>query len=65
MYEIDNDAAIERYHDGWDAHCKGLPCPAEADAAEGWRNRERDQKVVVVMPQRPEGYYHMPLDGEV
>jgi hypothetical protein len=58
---IDEDAAIDRFHAGYDAHWAGQPCPTEKDAAEGWKTRDREGRVQVVMPARPEGYYHMPL----
>lgn len=57
----DNDAAIDAYHDGYDAHRAGKPRPAEQHAAEGWDQRARDVQVRVVMPARPEGYFHAPI----
>lgn len=56
--DIAQDAKIDRYHDGYFAHRKGLPRPACPDAAAGWDQRAIDCRVRVVMPRRPEGYYH-------
>lgn len=57
----DEDAAIDRFHSGCDAHKSGLPCPTEKDAAQGWMAREQACRTHVVMPRRPEGYYHAPI----
>lgn len=57
----DEDAAIDRFHAGYDAHKRGEPCPIEKDARDGWSTRAHACQVRVVMPRRPEGYYHMPL----
>jgi hypothetical protein len=56
-----NDLLIDRFHDGYFAFRNGearSPCPY---MAEGWDDAERSSKVRVVMPRRPEGYYHAPL----
>lgn len=55
------EAQIERFHAGYDAHKRGEPCPTEKDAAEGWNTRAHACQVRVVMPHRPEGYYHSPI----
>lgn len=57
----DNDKNCEAYHNGYMAHKTGKPRPTEDQAAQGWDDRARDCKVVVVMPVRPEGYYHYPI----
>jgi hypothetical protein len=59
--DLDNDAAIDRYHDGYGMFLAGGACPMDADMAEGWRDAERASRVRVVMPRRPEGYYHAPI----
>lgn len=58
---IDDDSAIDRFHAGYDAHKRGEPCPSEKDAADGWNVRAHACRVQVVMPTRPEGYYHAPI----
>ena len=68
--EFDNVARIDAFHDGYFAHKArkplsdnphGLDIGLATAWADGWNERENDQKVVVVMPHRPEGYYHMPV----
>lgn len=54
----DADARIDAFHDGYFAHRDGKPRPSDLHAAEGWDERARDVQVRVVMPRRPEGYYH-------
>lgn len=61
MTNQNDDAAVDRYHDGYDAHRNGKPCPACPDGAQGWHDREHQTKTRVTMPERPEGYYHMPI----
>lgn len=56
--DIDTDARIDRFHDGYFAHKRGEARPTDADAAAGWDQRAIDCRVRVVMPRRPEGYYH-------
>ena len=56
------DAAIDRYHAGWSAGWRGQPCPADdADTAYGYAEGLYQRQVRVVMPRRPEGYYHAPV----
>jgi hypothetical protein len=58
----DNDAKIDRWHDGYFAHKRGEPQPVEPDAAAGWQHRADDlDRPAVLMPARPEGYYHAPV----
>lgn len=59
--DAEAEAQIERFHAGYDAHKRGEPCPSEKDAADGWNARDHACHTVVVMPSRPEGYYHLPL----
>lgn len=56
--ESELDAKIDRFHDGYFAHKRGEPRPSCQDGAAGWDHRAQDCKVQVVMPARPEGYYH-------
>ncbi len=61
IQDYDDDAAedrINRFHDGYWAHKRGEARPNDPHAAAGWDDRARDQKVRVIMPARPEGYYH-------
>lgn len=48
----DDEARIDRYHDGYAARLAGAPCPEDGDAAEGWRDAERASKVHVLKPAR-------------
>lgn len=57
-----DDAAIDRWHDGALDCYRGRPKASDdKDYLEGWAHAENDRQVQVVMPERPEGYYHMPL----
>ena len=57
-----DDAAIDRWHDGvLDALRFRAIASDDADYMEGYKHGIRDRQVEVVMPARPEGYYHMPL----
>lgn len=57
-----DDAAIDRWHDGWfDGHRAKPKASDDADYLKGYDEGHDARKVVVVMPARPEGYYHMPL----
>lgn len=62
--DADLDAAIDAYHDGWAAHKAGKTCPVDKNGADGWNDRAQSMLVRVVMPERPEGYYHVKPDGE-
>jgi hypothetical protein len=55
--EIAAEAACDRWHDGYFAKTR----PTDPDELGGWLQAREDAKVRVVMPTRPEGYYHMPL----
>lgn len=59
--ELANEAKIDRWHDGYFANRDGAPRPDDPDEADGWDHREREKGVHVLMPARPEGYYHAPL----
>lgn len=58
---MNDDEKIDSWHEGYDAHLKGKPCPTEENARAGWLERERSRRVHAVLPERPEGYYHMPI----
>lgn len=58
---LDDEAAIDRWHAGWEARSRGLPCPKEPTASEGWHAAESAHRVQPVAIERPEGYWHMPL----
>lgn len=57
----EDDAAIDRWHDGYFQYRAGKPCPIDADEADGWRTARDMARVMVDEIERPEGYYHMPL----
>lgn len=58
-----DDAAIDRWHDGVLDALRGKPSiSTDENYLEGYAHGIEEAKVVVVMPRRPEGYYHMPLD---
>ena len=56
----ETERRIDLYHSGWDAHRAGQPRPDHPDQRAGWDARADSLKVRVVMPERPEGYYHAP-----
>lgn len=56
------DAAIDRWNDAALAALRGQPCPADdEDSRAGYAEGLEQRKVRVVMPRRPEGYYHAPI----
>lgn len=55
--EIEADAKCDRWHKGYFAKER----PTDPDELEGWLHAREQAKVRVVMPERPEDYYHMPL----
>lgn len=63
--EDDEEREAERKTDaycaGYLAGRRGGPKPDDPDGAEGWTDGKDASQVRVVMPARPEGYYHMPL----
>ena len=60
-YEINLDKNIDRWHDGWFEFRAGKSRPSDRNGAEGWDDAKRASGVRVVMPARPEGYYHSPV----
>lgn len=60
-YDDDIDAKIDAYHAGWFTAKRGTRRPHNVDAQQGWDDYHAAKKVRVVMPERPEGYYHAPL----
>jgi hypothetical protein len=62
MTYIQDDAKIDRWNDGAIDGCRGRkPTNDDADYMEGYRHGCEEAKVRVVMPTRPEGYYHSPI----
>jgi hypothetical protein len=59
--EIEAEAAADAYAAGFLGYGRGEPRPADPHAAEGWDEARAMRDVRVVMPRRPEGYWHMPL----
>lgn len=59
--EIEAEEAADLFCEGFLAFSRGEPRPTNTIAAEGWDDAQRTSRVRVVMPARPEGYYHMPL----
>lgn len=59
----ENERRCDQYNSGWLAGYGGKPITDDPDFAAGWREgqHERRNPVVVVMPERPEGYYHAPI----
>ena len=57
-----DDAKADRWNDGALDGCRGkTPASTDADYIEGYAEGIESRKVRVVMPHRPEGYYHAPL----
>lgn len=60
----DEDAAVaeaDAFCAGYLSFRDGKPQPTDPVKAEGWLDAQRASRVRVVMPARPEGYYHAPL----
>lgn len=59
-----DDAAADRWNDAALAALRGKPCPGtDSDSLEGYAHGLEERKVRVVMPRRPEGYYHVNPNG--
>lgn len=57
-----DDAAIDRWHDGaLDCYRGRVKASDDKDYLEGWAFAKDDIQHRVAQPERPEGYYHMPL----
>jgi hypothetical protein len=60
-----DDARIDRWNKGAIDGCRNQPPQDrwldDTDYMDGYRHGQDERKVRVVMPERPEGYYHMPL----
>lgn len=60
--ELEIEAKIDRWNDGaLDALRYRPKASSDPDYLEGYADGEDQRKVQVVMPERPEGYYHAPL----
>jgi hypothetical protein len=61
-YPEADDAAIDRWNDGALAALSRQPAASEdADYVAGYQYGLDQRQVRVVMPKRPEGYYHAPI----
>lgn len=55
-------ADIDRWNTAALAALRGLPCPGtDEHSVAGYKHGLDERKVRVVMPRRPEGYYHAPI----
>jgi hypothetical protein len=60
-HEFD-EAAADRWNDAAIAAMRGLPRPGDdEDSLAGYAHGLEQRKVRVIMPRRPEGYYHAPI----
>lgn len=60
-----DDAAADRWTDAALAAFRGQPCPAhDLDSINGYQHGLEQRRVRVVMPARPEGYWHTNPCGE-
>lgn len=56
------DAEIDVWNAAAIDGCRGVPPKSEtALYMDGYREGQNARRVSVVMPERPEGYYHMPV----
>jgi hypothetical protein len=54
-----DDAEFDRWADAALAALRGQPIPADdPDSRSGYEHGLEQRKVCVIMPARPEGYYH-------
>lgn len=59
---MDNDTNIDLWSDGALDGCRGRKAQSDNPIyLDGYRHGQSERKVRVVMPRRPEGYYHMPV----
>lgn len=59
------DTQIDLWNDAALAAMRGQPQPAnDPHSAEGYAYGLEARKVRPIMPARPEGYYHLPLETE-
>ena len=57
-----DDARIDRWNNGALDAIRGKACVNDdADYLGGYEQGLRERRVQVVMPRRPEGYYHSPI----
>lgn len=56
--------AADRWNDGALDGCRNKPkAGTDPDYLAGYAEGQEMRKVQVVMPERPEGYYHQPVEG--
>lgn len=56
--DAESERRIDLWHQGWFTRYYGRPLPKDPIMREGWKDCEHSLQVHVVMPERPEGYYH-------
>ena len=57
-----DESHLDRWNDGaLDGYRNKDKQSTDADYLAGYAEGQRDRKVLVVMPARPEGYYHSPV----
>lgn len=57
-----SDADLDLWNNAALAALRGKACPAQdAHSLAGYAHGLKERKVRVVMPRRPEGYYHAPI----
>lgn len=62
MTDAENDARLDRWNDGaLDGSRNKARASDDPDYLEGYAHGQDGRRVRVVMPARPEGYYHAPL----
>lgn len=62
--DIANDARLDNWNDGALDGARGnVKASTDADYLDGYADGQRSRRVVVVMPFRPEGYYHTAPTG--
>lgn len=56
-------ADIDLWNNAALAALRGQPCPGtDEHSLDGYKHGQWERRVVVVMPRRPEGYYHTALE---
>lgn len=62
-WEAANDSSIDRWNDGAVDGVRGRKATSQdRDYLEGYQHGREQAKARVVMPERPEGYYHQPIE---
>lgn len=59
---MNNEEHLDRWNDGALDGFRGKPIASDdVHYMDGYKTGQRDRRVRVVMPARPEGYYHSPV----